>query len=31
MLMDCGLWQSAVGMRCPTIDEVIDSVADEYL
>lgn len=30
MVMDSGLWENAVGMQCPTIDEVIDSVADEY-
>ncbi|MGA0108582.1 MAG: sugar nucleotide-binding protein [Candidatus Nanopelagicales bacterium] len=30
MLMDSSLWETAVGLQCPTIDEVIESVVDEY-
>ena len=30
MIMDSGLWETATGMRCPTIEEVIESVVEEY-
>jgi len=30
MVMDSSLWESATGMACPTIDNVIKSVVNEY-
>ena len=31
MVMDSSLWESATGMVCPTIEDVINSVVNEYL
>ena len=30
MVMDSSLWESVTGMACPTIDNVIKSVVNEY-
>ena len=30
MVMDICLWEAMTGMRCPTIEEVIESVVEEY-
>jgi dTDP-4-dehydrorhamnose reductase len=31
MVMDNSLWEKTAGMKCPTTDEVIDSLVDEYM